>query len=591
MSGQSNQHRRGPSAQFGRSTTDLQIDENGRARIRSAAQSAVPTSAEVIDLTQSPPPPHPSAPANPTAAGPHLSALAPASAGAVTTPAPVAANHHNAPGPLPAADIEVMGGLGHVRRRRPGLSSSEPATTIPASGPPTITMPAEWPAPPTSTTPAPGPSFIAPSTAENDEGISRIIDNAFDALNVTLDAANNGTMPVLIANMYRMPGSDVTRDTRQRDQAPFGTVNPQQLSEPWVPAVGGYVDAGFGAGEITFSERESSTVDPGMSAQGQGQVTGVPHGSWGLHGPAAPAPAAIPAPAAAPTPARFEGSGQNQETDIVIDDSTGDDGHSSPTHYRGALPTLPLQLPPATLNTSQPINPLLSGSRPVHPATQSPQTSSQGAIGMDSTDDQVQARVNEIKRLINAELHAHVGILHAILAANPAWQNQSHDARSVQQQRLWLAQMQTFEREFRQRHNIDPAAMAASAHRFTNHALSRMRHLLETGMRAEGGLPQVLLPGPELRFRRTVLEAQLRTLRVWTWAWRERLPAGHPERAGHVGRGGAGGHQGTGGIGGAGGNFGPGEAGRDASAISGEEQGISAKEMQRIIEFGRFVEF
>jgi hypothetical protein len=118
-----------------------------------------------------------------------------------------------------------------------------------------------------------------------------------------------------------------------------------------------------------------------------------------------------------------------------------------------------------------------------------------------------------------------------------------------------------------------------------------MRHLLETGMRAESGLPQEMLPPrPELRFRRTVLEAQLRTLRVWTWAWRERLPAGHPERAGQVGMSGAGGQQGTGGIAGAGGNVGPSGAGRVALAMSAEEQGISAEEMQRIIDFGRFME-
>ena len=120
-------------------------------------------------------------------------------------------------------------------------------------------------------------------------------------------------------------------------------------------------------------------------------------------------------------------------------------------------------------------------------------------------------------------------------------------------------------------HDIDLEALEASNDRFDSHPMARMRQLIELQMRRVNGLPQTQLSlGEDLRLRRVVLEAQLRTLEAWTKSWRERLPQGYQEQHGEVGD----------------------DAG---AALGGDEptvaDGVSAEEMERMVDFGAFVHF
>lgn len=196
----------------------------------------------------------------------------------------------------------------------------------------------------------------------------------------------------------------------------------------------------------------------------------------------------------------------------------------------------------------------------------------QRAIGMFSTDDQIRARIGELEVLLNAELHIQVRVIHAILETLPEWQNATFEARSAQQSALWEDQVQTFDRLFRAQENVDQRNLDATMHRFPQYPMSRIRHLLDTQMRVVNGLPLEEMPqGREMRLRRTVLEAQLLTLRAWTRAWRERLPVDHPERMDQGEGGGAAGVSG----------------GRGDGRGSGD---VSDEELRRITEFGEYMD-
>ncbi len=144
-------------------------------------------------------------------------------------------------------------------------------------------------------------------------------------------------------------------------------------------------------------------------------------------------------------------------------------------------------------------------------------------ISTQSTDDQLRTRLLNLQTLINAEVHTHVLLLHAILAAHPAWHDQPYAARSREQETLWLRQVATFEREFMQRQNVDASVVATRPDGSENHPMARQRRLLEVQMRRVNGLAEgQLSEGQELRLRRAVLEAQLLTLRAWSRAWRGR---------------------------------------------------------------------
>ena len=118
------------------------------------------------------------------------------------------------------------------------------------------------------------------------------------------------------------------------------------------------------------------------------------------------------------------------------------------------------------------------------------------------------------------------------------------------------------------RHDIDLQALAASTDRFGRHPMARMRQLIEVQMRRVNGLPQEpLAEGEELRLRRVVLEAQLRTLRAWSATWRGRLPQGYQEQASEAGD-------------------------REATHSSNEQAAVgdvSAEERERIAAFGAFL--
>jgi hypothetical protein len=180
----------------------------------------------------------------------------------------------------------------------------------------------------------------------------------------------------------------------------------------------------------------------------------------------------------------------------------------------------------------------------------------------DSTDQQDQARVQELYHLVNNELHTHVLLLHGIINRNPYWQNQPFEVQSRQQEELWVRQTQSFEQGFVRAHKIDPQALLANRGRFTDTPISRQRHLLEIQMRRENGLPEGQLSMREcLRLGRMVMEAQLRTLQEWGRVWRARVLPEYQQAT----------EQGGNGSGRRGGG--------DAATIS---QGVSAGEMERI---------
>lgn len=219
-----------------RAETSLEIDENGRAAVRSSPDAAGQTGRrEVVDLTGSPSPP--------------------------------AAVYY-----IPSfEDLEAVNSLGHVRIRRPGHTTATSTALPPAFSSTTTT---------TTTDPQPGTfEEAAASIARGEAGPPPV---------PSIDRTNTHT------NVYRMPGTNITRDARERAPQPFGTVNPGWLERGWVPWF-----RGSPGPPLLAPARDPSPGAPPLGASGaRGGVASIPEGGGVLLlpslttiSPAAPPPA------------------------------------------------------------------------------------------------------------------------------------------------------------------------------------------------------------------------------------------------------------------------------------------------------------
>jgi hypothetical protein len=560
----SNSPTRSPAYGTGLGTeSGAETNEDGRGRVRSSpetaaeAESEVAPGHEVIDLTLSPPAAaERSSDEQTIAPTPVNTALR--SPGAVTTcqpdlyyplvissSQPELHEQHRNPAQLPTVDeIEVIDGFGHVRARPP---QSQPALE---SLPP-------WDAP----------------GAESFETAEAVI-------------ARGGAITSLDrSSIYRMPGSDHVGDARQQHPALLDTVSPTWVHQPWqlveqgeAVAHGALPDEQGVGGDIGQGGRHEGAALP---PSGSGTLQPPPADPFGrvgdsqalpqdpMQGPAEHFGDFLEGGRNAFNPEPFFEGHPNWEIRSPVGLPVEPEGSgtfnapASGTLGRGdGLPFSPLNLPQAVGGAGLG-PPEVSNFQPAPPAypqqptwfTSEPQHTAQPprplqlthlfqrAAGMQSTDEQLQARITELRGLTRAEIQTHYRILDAIIAAHPEWQNQSDDSRLQQRRRVWARQFATFEREFLQTHNTDRNALAASSKsgRFFDIPLSRQRQLIEVQTRIINNLPQGQLPfGTDIRLRWSVLEGQLNTFQAWSRIWRTWLPAGHPEQTaqGEIGGGG-----------------------------------------------------
>jgi hypothetical protein len=385
------------------------------------------------------------------------------------TTAPLPRQYHSrpiiTPSRLPTGDeLEVVDGYGHARVR--GAPRSEVSDVLQHSAKSTMQ----------NNQPARYDARAEPSTDIDHAAV--VEDQIFTAEEAAVAKAA-AAIPVDLsdAQMFAMPGTTVIADARQHNPAPFSTVDPNWLNEPWLPLM-------YGQGALQGALR--SPVDENIS--------------------------------------------KTSNSEFVRPNLNTDDHSNTPP------------------------SPVLS----------------QRAIGMLSTNEQIQRGINRLGDLINLEYQDHFRILRAIVAAHPDWQNSSPEENFNQVNVLRDRQVETFEREFMLRHNVNLVALAATAERFLQRPIPmwRMRQLLEVHMRGLNGLPlQELPPGRELRLRKAVLEAQLLTLQAWTKAWEARLPPGYSKETDQFGYAAFVGHE--------------------NNAVSG---GISDRETEEIKAFSEFLE-
>lgn len=415
-----------------------------------------------------------------------------------------------------------------------------------------------------------------------------------------------------------MPGTEVTVDPRQHNQTPFSTVNPAWLNQPW-ERIGvfpndnnghllGELDRGAlnqGAeghspiqaggwlgqmppavppsGQVAGQQPDQQAVDPdldfGLGNPGdfwddlmrEPLQPDLGRETWQEPQPGTTVPSQGPATFLVPV-AGPHGQDVNQtwtELQHTFPELYGADAHPTP-------PPMP------AVDIFGPVHPQVQPTPSQQPNILAPETITpwapaqpeippqpQRPIGVFGTDDQVRARDQQLRRLINAEVQRHFQILHGVVTGFPSMLDQPYEVRHRLQNEIWVQQTQTFEREFIANQNIDLAALAAAGHSFDNHFLQRQRQLIELAMRRVNGFPLApMSPGSEMRLTRTVLEAQLRTLRAWSRAWADRLPREYLQQTVPGGN-----------------RMGAVDQGEGSAA-----EGVSAQEMEQIVSFGEFME-
>jgi hypothetical protein len=151
------------------------------------------------------------------------------------------------------------------------------------------------------------------------------------------------------------------------------------------------------------------------------------------------------------------------------------------------------------------------------------------APAMVNSFERVQARIHELEEHIKLAMHDTNHVLHAIVAADPAWRNEPIQARTRRVVLIWLSQLHTFSLLFMEIHPVDRAALTVARERFGPSPLHKIIHVLEILMKVENGLPAGELSlSTALNLRRAVLEKVLVTLRAWCDDWRRTLPTTHP---------------------------------------------------------------
>ena len=430
-------------------------------------------------------------------------------------------------------DLEVIDGFGHVRRRLP-LPHFDPLPDLLG---------------PFATTTAPEPMNSGP--------VNREAVTAPDSDHTALP----GRWPFNPANtnMYIMPGTNVVMaDARQHDPAPFETVHPDWLEEPWLPlrnhnippelpqAVevvgsrfplepqphGSRALHGPASAAVVHAQEEAPLRTPlnpiqelsGTAAisQGVGQ-SGHVHGQFLDIGAGAPAAAVFGSvgglPGSPPNPLRelrvdlragynmqgdlvegptFEQQGQRQERISMAPGESQE--HSSSGHLAHPYDHRPENVTfhhgTGDVRPYPPSQPPdLLGPGPLAGQQPAERSSWHGHnIGMLNVEAQNRARLRQLQDLISAEVHTHDYLLRTIVAAHPHWHDQPYEVRHRQQETIWLNQVGTFRRSFMELHNVDSHALTAANDRFTGHPMARMRQLIEVQMRTANNLPQHELP-------------------------------------------------------------------------------------------------
>lgn len=495
--------------------------------------------------------------------------------------------HPHTPSPLPTLEeLEVVDGFGHVWRTWP----SARAITGQLLRVSTTTAAAE------TMLHTPANEAIAQRRTQRRTHYATIGGRNF--------VDNEGTMvrgaaPFERSNRYVMPSTNIIVDARHHNHAPFGTVDPAWLNQPWervvrmVGDVAGEPDRGVrdqDGQEYAATQRGRALGMPtpavGPLGQGVGQQPGQPpHSSdvgfdlsldenvWlqqygGQNWEGAHQDASLPETFMVPA-ADSHGQDDGQawfDQHLSFPELHGVDAQPIPPQMQAVDASGPVHNLDQTTFHHQPTV-ARSGTNNARQRNQRNSSGSpQRPLTMFGTDAQVLTRDRQLRGLINAELQIHFQLLRGVVAGLPGMLNLTYEARHRLQSEIWVRQTQTFEQGFIATQGIDLAAMAAGGYSLDADILQRQRQLIELGIRRTNGFP--LAPGSprsEMRLTMTVLEAQLRTLRAWSRVWRERLPRGYLDQSVPRRR-----------------------LGNQGDGVNA--QGISAQEMEEIVAFGEFLD-